>query len=57
MHKLVNKYANVFTKPDKSIARDIKHKIELLDTEKPIPHYRLQRMSEREFQEVQKYLK
>ena len=42
MHELVNKYANVFTKPDKPVARDIKHKIMLLDPEKSIPHHSLQ---------------
>ena len=56
MHELVNKYADVFTKPGKPVAQDIKHKIELLDPEKPIPHHRLQRISERKFQEVQKHL-
>ena len=45
MPKLVNKYANVLTKPGKPVALDIKHKIKSLDPEKPIPHYRLQRMS------------
>ena len=56
MCELVNKYADVFTKPGKPIAQDIKHKIELLDPAKPIPYHRLQRISEREFQDVQKHL-
>ena len=46
MRELVNKYADVFTKPGKPIARDIKHKIELLYPEKPIAHYKLQIISE-----------
>ena len=50
MHELVNKYADVFVKPCKSFAQDIKHKIELLDPTKPIPRHRLQRISERESQ-------
>ena len=45
MHELLNKYADVFTKPGKPVAREIKHKIELLDPAKPIPHHRLQIMS------------
>ena len=56
MSELVNKYADVFTKLGKSVAQEIKHKIDLLDPAKPIPHHRLQIMSEREFQEMQKYL-
>ena len=43
MHELVNNYANVFTKPSKPVAQDIKHKIELLDPAKSIPHYKLQK--------------
>ena len=39
MRELVNKYANVFTKPSKPVAREIKHKTELLDPEKPIPYH------------------
>ena len=54
MYKLVNKYADVFTKPGKAIAQDIKHKIELVDPAKPIPQHRLQRMSERKLQESAK---
>ena len=41
MRELLNKYADVFTKPGISIAKDIKHKIELLDPDKPITHHRL----------------
>ena len=52
---LVNMYADVFTKPGKPIAQDIKHKIELLDPAKPIPHHILQKITEKKFQEVQKY--
>ena len=48
MHELVYKYADVLTKQGKPVVRDTKHKIELLDPEKPIPHHRLQIMSERE---------
>ena len=40
MHKLVNKYADIFTKPVKSFAQDIKYKIELLDPVKPLPYQR-----------------
>ena len=46
MHELLNKYADIFTKPGKPVAQDIKHKIELLDPAKPIPHHRMQIMSE-----------
>ena len=56
MHALLNKYFGVFTKPGKPVAQDIKHKIEFLDPAKPIPHHRLQRISEIEFQEVQNHL-
>ena len=56
LSELLNKYADVFTKPGKPVARDIKHKIELLDPAKPIPYHRLQRMSEIELKEVQKHL-
>ena len=48
MLELVSKYADIFIKPGKSVARNIKHKIELLGPAKPIPHYRLKRASERE---------
>ena len=54
MRELVNKFANVLTKPGKPVAPDIKYKIEFLDPEKPIPYRRLQRMTEREFQKVKK---
>ena len=47
MHKMVNEYADVFTKKGKPVAKDIKYKIELLDPAQPIPHYRLQRISKR----------
>ena len=56
MHELLNKFADVFTKPDKPVAWNIKHKIELLDPTKPIPHRRLPIMSERELKKVQKHL-
>ena len=56
MKELVNKYADVFSKPGKPVARDIKHKIDLLDPSKAIPHHRQQRMSEKELQEVQRHL-
>ena len=42
---LVNQYADVFTKPGKLVAQDIKHKTRLLDPAKPILYHRLQRMS------------
>ena len=54
MRELVYKYADVFTKPCKSIARDIKYKIELLDPEKTIPHHKLLRMNAKELQQVKK---
>ena len=57
MRKLLNKYADVFTKLGQPVAQDIKHRIESLDPVKPIPHHRLQIMIEKEFQEVQKHLK
>ena len=57
MHELVNNCADVFTKPGKPVAFDIKHKIELLYPEKPIPHHRQQRIREIELKKVQKYLK
>ena len=57
IHELVNNYADIFTKPGKPIAQDIKHIIELLDPAKLLPHHRLQRMSERKLQEMQKHLK
>ena len=56
MHDLVNKYADVFTKPGRPVAREIKQKNELLDPAKPIPHHRLQIISERELKQVQKHL-
>ena len=56
MRELVNKYADVFTKPGKPVAWDIKHKTELLDPAKHIPHYRLKRINEMKLQEMQKYL-
>ena len=40
MRELVNKYADVFTKPRKPVARDIKHKIELLNPANPILHHK-----------------
>ena len=52
----LNKYAAVFTKPGRPIARDITHIIELLDPAKPIPRHRLQIKIERELQEVQNNL-
>ena len=54
MHELLNKYADVFTKPDKPVAREIKHKIELLDPAKPIPHHRLQIVSEKSIERSEK---
>ena len=45
--ELLKKYAFVFTKPCKLVARDIKYKIELLDPEKPIAQLRLQIMYEK----------
>ena len=48
MHELLNKYADILIKPGKLVAQDIKHKIELLDHSKPIPHHKLQRISEKE---------
>ena len=45
MYALLNKYADIFTKLSKPVARDIKHKIKLLDPAKPIPHHRLKKMS------------
>ena len=44
--ELLNKNSDVFTKLGKPIAQDIKHKIDLLDPAKPVPHYRLKIMSE-----------
>ena len=38
MHEFLDKYADVFTKPGKPVARDIKHKIDFLEPEEPIPH-------------------
>ena len=46
MRELFNKYAYVFTKPGKPVARGIKHKTELLNPAKPIPNHRMQRISE-----------
>ena len=43
MHELINKYDDVFTKPEKPVAGDIKYKIELLDPAKPITHHKLQK--------------
>ena len=37
MSELVNKYADVFTKPGKPFAWDIMYKIDFLDPAKPIP--------------------
>ena len=54
--ELVNKYADVFTNPSKPVAIDIKQKIELLDPEKPIPHHKLQRISEIKLKEVKNHL-
>ena len=48
MHELVNKYTDVLTNLGKPIAQDIKHKIELLDPEKPMPNHSLQIISKRE---------
>ena len=56
MLELLNKYAGVFNLPGKPVAPDIKHKIELLDPATPIPHHRLQIISERKLQKVQKNL-
>ena len=47
LSELLYKYAVIFTKPGKTVARDIMHKIELLDPAKPILHNRLHIMSER----------
>ena len=49
VRELPTKYADVFTKPGKPVAQDVKHKTELLDPVKAIPYHRLQRISEREF--------
>ena len=46
MRELVNKYADVFIKSGKLVAQDIKHKIEFLDTEKPVYRHRLQIINE-----------
>ena len=51
MCELVNKFADILTKWGKPVARDIKHKIKLLDPEKPISH-RLQGMTEIELNEM-----
>ena len=56
MCELLNNYTDVFTKHGKPIASDIKHKIKLLDPAKLIPHHSLKKISEKELQEVQKYL-
>ena len=56
MRELIYKYADVFRKPGKPIAQDIKHKIEFLDPAKHIPHHRLQRISERDLRDMQKHL-
>ena len=56
MHALVNKYSDALTKLGKPITQDIKHKVELLDPAKPIPHHKLQRVSERELQEITNHL-
>ena len=53
MHELVNKYVDIFTKQSKPVAQNIKRKIELIDPEKPLPHYRLPRMHVKKLQEVQ----
>ena len=47
MHELVYKYADIFAKPGKPVAQDIKPKIELLDPAKPKPYQKLQIMSEK----------
>ena len=57
MRELVNKYADIVTNPDKPVARDIKHKIDLLDPVKPITHHRLQGISGRKLNKMQKNLK
>ena len=49
MSESVNKYADIFTKPGKLVARDIQDKTELVDPEKPILYNKLQRMIERQF--------
>ena len=43
MCELLDKYADVFTKPGKPVTRDIMHKIELLDPTKPIIRYKKQK--------------
>ena len=57
MHELVNKYADVFTKPGKPVIQDIKHKTKLLDPANPIFLHRLQKMNKIEFKKVRKHLK
>ena len=57
LYELVNLYGDVFKKPGKLVAWDIKYKIELLDPEKTIPHHTMQRISERKLQKVQNNLK
>ena len=52
MRKFVIQYTDVLTKANKPVVQDIKEKIKLLDPTKPIPHYKLQIMSERQFKEV-----
>ena len=56
MQNLIAKYKEVFSKPGKPMARDIKHRIELLDPAQKIPYHRQQRMSQLELQEVKKHL-
>ena len=56
MHELVNKYADIFVRPGKSVKQNVRTKIELLDPAKYIPHHKLQRMSEGVLREVQKDL-
>ena len=53
----VNKHDDVFTKPGKPVAQNIKHKTNLLDPEKPVICHREQGISEIELQEKYKYMK
>ena len=45
MYELFYKYADVFTKLGKPVVQNIKHKNELLDPEKLVPHHKLQRIN------------
>ena len=55
MRELYNNYADVSTKQGKPNAREIKQKNQLLDPEKPIPHPRGNKTSEKELKEMKKH--